>query len=70
MVARMLSSNMPSHFNITSSAMCSTYIAPLDYAWVTFKVMLCHFPIFVVIVGNPLMAAPIADYAPVAFSYV
>ena len=68
-VARMLSSNMPSHFNITSGAMSSSNIAPLDYAWVTFQIMLFHYPIFVLIVGKPLMAALITDYMLVAFTF-
>ena len=59
----MLSSHMPSHFNITSGAMCNANIAPLDFAWITFQRMFFHLCIFVAIIDNPFMTAHITNDA-------
>ena len=57
------------YWYITSGAMCTANIAPLDYTSITFQIMLFHHPIFVLIVGKPLMAALITDYPFVAFIF-
>ena len=69
MTVWVLSSNMHLHLDIASGAMRTANIAPLDFAWLTFQIMLLHHPIFVVIIINPLMAAFIADNSLVAFSF-
>ena len=69
-VTRMLSSNMPTHFNITSGAVCTANIAPLDFSWVTFQIMFFQSCILVAIVSNPFMAAFITNYALIALVFI
>jgi len=53
----------------SNGAICSANIAPLDSTGITFLIMLFHHPIFMVIIGNPFMAALITDYTLIAFSF-
>ena len=69
-MVRVISSNIPLHFNIASGAMRSTNIAPLDFTWITFEKMLFHHRIFVIIVCNPFMTAFVANDTLVAFTFV
>ena len=61
---------MPLHFNIASGAMYSANIAPLDFAWVTFQIMLFHHSIFVIIVCNPFMTAFVANDTTIALVFI
>ena len=67
---RVFSSNMPLHLNIASGAMSSTNIAPLDFLWITFKKILFHHRIFVIIVCNSFMTALVANDTLVALTFV